>query len=328
MNRREAGAVLLSLGTLGVAARAMVGDAAETYPSKPIKIVVAYAAGSVLDIWARRVSEKLSKSTGQQVIVENRPGASGTLSASAVANSSPDGYTILFGGTAELALAPSLFPNLPYEKDKPFEPITRFLSGNSVLVANPALPVANIQELVAYGKAHPGTLKGGSPGNGTLTHLLLLALNHATGLEILHVPYKSGTQGLTDVMAGHIDLMFDWITSSKAFIAAGKLKPLLIAGSRRKPLLPNVPAATEFGWKDLDFGGFSAFLAPFGTPKAIIYTLHRELLPILRSKDFEADIALFAVDLVTTTPDELATFIASEKKRYKSLVRLTGVKLE
>jgi tripartite-type tricarboxylate transporter receptor subunit TctC len=257
--------------------------AQDKFPSRPVKIVVAYAAGSVSDVWARRVADRLSKAIKQQVIVENKPGASGTLGASAVATAAPDGYTLLYGVASELALAPYLFSNLPYEKDRFFEPITRFLTGNSILVVNPGLPFKTIQELVVYAKANPGKLKGASPGTGTLAHLLLLALNRSAGIEILHVPYKSGSQALTDVMGGHIDAMFDWMTSTKGFIAAGKLRPLLVAGSKRKPLVPDVPTSAEIGWPLLDFGGWSVFVAPFGTPKTVIGYLHRELLPVLHS---------------------------------------------
>ncbi len=327
MNRRE----FINSALAAVCADAVFSrrtEAADNYPSKPIKIVVAYASGTVLDVWARRVADRLSKAVGQQVIVENKPGASGTIGATSVANASPDGYSLLYGGATELALAPSLFPNLPYENEKRFEPITRFTSGSAILVANPNLPVTSIQELIVYARSHPGVLKGGSPGTGTLVHLLLLALNHVAGIEVLHVPYKSGMQALTDVMAGHIDIMFDWTTSSRGFITAGKLRPLVIAGSERKPFIPQVPAATEFGWKDLDFWGWNAFMAPAKTPKHIVGFLHKTLLPILHSKDFEAEVALGAAEIVTTTPEELALFIAHEQKRYKELVRLTGVKLE
>ncbi|MFN0314436.1 MAG: Bug family tripartite tricarboxylate transporter substrate binding protein [Burkholderiales bacterium] len=313
------------LGTIPHASQVRAQD---KYPSRPVKIVVAYAAGTVLDVWARRVADRLSKAVNQPVIVENKPGASGTLGASAVAMAAPDGYTLLYGGVTELALAPYLFPNLPYEKDKPFETITRFLSGNSILVANPGLPFKSIQELVAYAKANPGKLKGASPGTGTLSHLLLLALNRSAGIEILHVPYKSGSQALTDVMGGHIDVMFDWMTSSKGFIAAGKMRPLLVAGSKRKPLLPDVPTSAEVGWPLLDFGGWNVFVAPFGTPKTVIGYLHRELLPVLHSKDFESDAASFAADIVTSSPDDAKAFIKNERRRYAELVKITGVKLE
>lgn len=301
---------------------------AGSYPNRPIKIIVGYAAGTVLDLWGRRVADRLSKAIGQQVIVENRPGASGTLAATAAANAAPDGYTLFYGGASEIGLGPTLFPHVPYLNEKPFQPITRFTSGNAILVVNPALNLRSIGDLVAYAKAKPGTLKGGSPGTGTFVHLLLVALGKAAGIDILHVPYKSGTQALTDVMAGHIDLMFDWATSCRSFIESGKLRPLLIAGGTRKPFLPQVPAATEFGWNALNFHGWNVFLAPHRTPRAIIDVLHRTLMPILNSKDFEAELAQSAAEVVTLTPEETAEFIAAEQRRGRELVELTGVRLE
>lgn len=305
-----------------------MGSAADAYPNRPIRIIVAYAPGTVLDMWARRVADRLSRALRQQVIVENRPGASGTLGAVTAANAAPDGYTLLFGGASEIGLSPSLFPNLPYIHEKPFQPITRFTSGNAILVVNPALDIRNIDDLIAQAKAKPGSITGGSPGTGTLTHLLLLALNRSADIDILHVPYKSGTQALTDVMAGHIDVMFDWATACRTFIESGKLRPLLIAGSTRKPFLPQVPAATEMGWEALNFRGWNVFLAPHKTPRSIIDTLHKAMLPILRSADFEAEIALAASEIVTTTPEETAVFIAAEQNRARQLVQLTGVKLD
>lgn len=299
-----------------------------SYPERTIKIIVGYAPGTVLDLWARRVAERLSRAVGQQVIVENKPGASGTLGAMAAALAPPDGYTLFYGGASEIGLGPSLFPNLPYLNEKPFRPITRFTSGNAILVSNPALGLRGVDELVARAKAAPGKLRGGSPGTGTFVHLLLLALNRSAGIDILHVPYKSGTQALTDVMAGHIDVMFDWATSCRAHIEAGRLQPLLIAGSTRKPFLPQVPAATERGWEALDFKGWNVFLAPHGTPRPIIDHLHKAMAPILRSKDFEAEIAQSAAEITVTTPEETAAFIANEQERARRLVQLTGVRLD
>ena len=323
MNRRR-----FVWSALGVALASGIARAADAYPRRKSETGGGDAAGTVLDMLARRVAAHLAKATGQQVIVDNKPGASGTLGASAVANATPDGYTLFYGGASELGLAPILFPNLPYLRDKPFAPITRFTRGSAILLVSPALPVSNIQDLVKLAKARPGGLKGGSPGTGTLTHLLLLALNHAAGIEIMHVPYKSGVQAMSDVMAGHIDMMFDWTISSRAFTESGKLRPVLIAGSARKPYLPNIPAATELGWKDLDFHGWNAFLAPGRTPRAIVSYLNKTLTPILHAEEFQMLAATAGSEIVTLSPEETAAFLAREQERYRELVRLTGVKVE
>ena len=291
------------------------------WPNHPLKLIVAAAAGTPNDVWGRRVAERLTKSLGQPVVLENKPGAGGTIGAAAAASAPADGYTLFLGSSAELTIAPNFYRDLPYSVERSFAPITRFLIGRSILVAYPGLGVHSTSELIALAKTSPGLLTGGSYGNGTVTHLLLEELNRAAGISVTHVPYKNGSQAITDVIAGHTSLMFDWETTSGGFIRAGKLTPLLVVGPKRKPSFPEVPTAAEAGLPDLDIWGWNAFLAPAGTPQAILERLHRELVPILNSPDYLKIAAEYGSEIATTTPDDLAALIQSEQKKRAALVR-------
>ncbi|MFN0037931.1 MAG: Bug family tripartite tricarboxylate transporter substrate binding protein [Burkholderiales bacterium] len=320
---------ILRLGVaIGVLMSSAVAMAVEVWPSKPVKIVVTYAAGTPNDIWGRRIADRLSKATGQSVIVENRVGAGGTIGTAAVAQAPADGYTLLFAGVGELTIAPNLYQKLPYSVDKNLTPITRFIVSRPILVVHPGLGIKSATELVAMAKTKPGFFSGGSAGNGTITHLLLAQLNHAAGIDITHVPYKSGSQAITDVIAGHTSLMFDWMTTSAQLISSRQLTPLLVVGSKRKPALPDVPTASEAGLPTIDIWGWNAFLAPGGTPRGTVDEIYRALQPILNSSEFAEMVAEIGADVITTTPDELGAFLRSETKKMAALIRANDMKVD
>ncbi len=238
MNRRNALITLSALGAntwLGLPSGAWSADA---YPNKPIKLMVNHAAGTILDVWGRRIGEKLGQALRQTVVVENKPGAGGTLGAAVLAKSAPDGYTIGLTAQAELFIGPLFYPNVGYDSLRDLIPITRVAESSAVLVVSPTLGVRTFKDLIALAKAKPGQLTAASFGNGTVTHLMVLQLRRLTGADIIHVPYKDGAAALNDVVAGHTNMMFNWVTTTKGFVDTGKLVPLLATGTSRLAWIP------------------------------------------------------------------------------------------
>ena len=301
---------------------------AESYPSKPIRIVVNHAAGTVLDVYARRIAYRLEQSMDQAVLVENRAGAGGTIGAASVAKAAPDGYTIALAAIAELVIAPAFYRALPYDPVRDFAPITRAAESSAVLVVNPALGVNTMQDLVAMARKAPRKLTCASAGNGTLTQLLLLQLNRLTGVDITHVPYKYAAAALSDVVGGTTDMMFNYATATDGFTRSGKLVPRVIAGTERLPSLPNVPAATELGLNGLAFKGWSAFVAPAQTPRPIIEQLNRELVRALQAPEVKAHLESLGGKVTPSTPEELAAQLRAELPRAAELVRITNAHIQ
>ncbi len=314
---------------LCLVAAILLGPAwADSYPNKLIKMVVPTSAGSVSDVRARQVAQRLAVALKQPVIVENRAGAGETLGADYVAKAAPDGYTILYGTISNLAIAPAFYPNLPYNPRKDFAPITQSNFVPAVLVANPKLGVRTMLELIALAKAKPGMLTCGSRGNGTHTQLMLFQLNREAGIDIIHVPYKNSASALTDVVAGQIDMIFDYSITIMPFIASGTLVPLMTVGHKRSKLLPDVQSADEAGLPRLEHMGWSGFLAPAGTPKDIIRRLNAELVRIVRSPALAQIMIDSGGTAVGNSPEEFAAFIRSEQDSFAALVKLTGAKGE
>jgi tripartite-type tricarboxylate transporter receptor subunit TctC len=311
-----------------VLATAAASALAQTYPSKPIRFVTAMAAGTTVDIRARQVGERVAKSIGQPVIVENRPGAGGTLAAAYVARAAPDGYTVLVGTVAEQAIALAVYPKLDYDPRKDFAPITQYAETATLLVANPALGVKSMQELIALAKAKPGQLSLGSWGNGTLTHLLTVQLVQVAGIDIQHVPYKNQAQALSDVVGGQIDLFWDYPVTSLSFIKAGRLRGLMVVGDRRVQPLPDVPSAVEAGLPAIRHKAWGGFLAPAGTPRPVVDRLNAEIVKALRSPEMERILAEQGSRVVTNTPDEFAAFIRREQEELATLAKAAGARLE
>jgi tripartite-type tricarboxylate transporter receptor subunit TctC len=311
-----------------VVATAAASALAQTYPSKPIRFVTAMAAGTTVDIRARQVGERVAKSIGQPVIVENRPGAGGTLAAAYVARAAPDGYTVLVGTVAEQAIALAIYPKLDYDPRKDFAPITQYAETATLLVANPALGVTNMQQLIALARAKPGRLSLGSWGNGTLTHLLTVQLAQVAGIDIQHVPYKNQAQALSDVVGGQIDLFWDYPVTSLSFIKAGRLRGLMVVGDRRVQPLPEVPSAAEAGLPEIRHKAWGGFLAPAGTPRPVVDRLNAEIVKALRSPEMERILAEQGSRVVTNTPDEFAAFIRREQEEMAQLAKAAGARVE
>jgi tripartite-type tricarboxylate transporter receptor subunit TctC len=301
--------------------------AQERWPSKPIKVVVPTGPGSSADIRARQIGDQLAKVLGKPVFIENRPGAGATIGADYVAKSPADGYTLLYGTIADQAIAPALYPSLPYNPRKDFVPIVQNALFPPQLVVNPALGVRSMKELIALAKAKPGQLMAGSWGNGSLTHLLVLQLNREAGIEISHVPYKNAASALSDVVGGHVSMMFDYIPATESLIKAGKLRPLMTVGSQRSKVLPDVPSAAEVGLPGIKHMGWSGFFAPAGTSKEIVARLHIELARIVRSPELAQIVVDSGGEVPATSSEEFAAFVRHEQDEMAEIVKSIGAKV-
>jgi len=317
----------LLLGTLG-AAMVPRWVHAQTYPVKTIRIVVSASAGTTMDIRARQVADRISGPLGQPVIVENRPGAGSTIGAAYVANAAPDGYTIMVGSIGDQAVAPAVYADLSYDPATAFVPITQYGETAPLLVANPSLGVRSMKEMIALARARPGKLTIGSWGNGTFVHLLTMQLMKEAQLQMQHVPYKSATQGLTDVAGGQIDLFWDYPVSSVPLIKAGKIVPLMVVGDRRVQPLPQVQSAADAGLPAINHKAWAGFFAPAGTPAAIVQRLNAEIVKAMRTPEMERIVAEQGSRVVTNTPEEFAAFVRRERAELGALVRELNIRVD
>ena len=263
---------------------------AQTWPTKPITLVVTYPAGGGADTMARLIAPKLGEALGQPVIIENKPGASGQIGASAVAKAAPDGYTLMLDASS-FAVNPALFPRLPYDSDKAFRPVGVIALFPNVLLVNPSVPAASVKELVALAKAKKNGVSYASSGNGSAQHLAGAMFESAAGVDMLHVPYKGGAPALNDVIGGQVPVFFGNLASTLQHVQAGKLKPLAVTSARRSPILPAVPTMAEAGVAGYEVYEWNVLFAPAGTSEAIIGKLAAALQKTLDAADVKARIA-------------------------------------
>lgn len=318
----------------GVALFAAGAAGAEDYPSRPIRIVVPFAAAGTTDILARAVGVELQKSLGQPVIVDNRPGAGGNVGADIVAKAAPDGYTLLMGTVGTHAINQSLYSKMPFDPIRDFAPVTLVASVPNVLVLNPAFAragkITDVQSFIAYLRAHPDKVNMASSGNGTSIHLAGELFKTMTHTQMVHVPYRGSSPALTDLVAGQADVMFDNLPSSLPFIKAGKLLALGVTSSKPSPALPGVaPIASTGG----DLTGFEAsswfgILAPAGTPKEIVNKLQKEISKSLSAPSVKEKLIAQGADPVGNTPEEFATHIRAETQKWAATVKASGAKVD
>lgn len=298
---------------------------AQAWPSKPLRIIVPFPPGNAGDVTARSVADRLTQRLGQPVIVENRAGAQGAIGVEAVVKSPPDGYTLLVTSLSPLVITPHVSKNLPYDPLRDLAPVARIGWTGMILVAPVSFPANTVQELIAYGKANPGKLSYASLGAGTLSMLTMEVFKQATGLDVLHVPYKGSSQAMTDLIGGQVPLMFDGMTSSYAHVKSGKLKALAISAGTRSALAPEIPALAETGvtgLKDVGVEGWSGMLAPAGTPAAIIERLNTEVNWILQQPDFKARANGQNLDLYPpSTAAQFNTFLRREFNHWGATVK-------
>ena len=302
---------------------------AQDYPTKPITIVVPFPPGGTTDLVARTLAESLSKSLGQAVLVENRPGAGTTVGADFVAKAKPDGYVLLMGAVHH-TIAPSVYRKLPYDFQKDLAPITTVASVPNVLAVNPAVtPVKSVAELVALAKASAAKpLSFGSNGNGTAQHLIGTLFQLQTGTTLLHVPYKGSAPLTTALLGGEVNMSFDSITAGLPFMKSGKLLPLAVTSHARTVFLPNVPTLEESGLPGFDIQTWYGVLAPAATPRPVIDRLGAEMLKIVRSPQFAAAMANGGCEPMGSTPAEMAALIASETVKYAKIVKDGNIAIE
>jgi tripartite-type tricarboxylate transporter receptor subunit TctC len=317
---------LRALSVLVLAAVAAVAMA-QDYPNRPIRLVVPQPAGGPTDIVARIVATKLSERLGQQVIVDNRPGAGANIGTDLVAKAPKDGYTLVVG-TVQQIVNPYLFASLTYDPVKDLAPVSLMTKAHIVLVVNPELPVRNLQELIALAKAKPGSLSWASAGNGSTSHLAVELFKTTAGVDVVHVPYKGTQPALTDVLGGRVPVMFDGVITSLPHIKAGKLRPIAVASLARSPLLPDVPTMTEAGLPGFEAVGLATILAPAGTPPEIVNRLAREIAAILRTPEVRDQLVAMGLDVVASTPAEFADYNAAESKKWGKIIRDAKIQAE
>ncbi|MGZ8209224.1 MAG: Bug family tripartite tricarboxylate transporter substrate binding protein [Burkholderiales bacterium] len=302
---------------------------AQTYPQKPIRFVVPYAAGGAGDIFARTIGQKLAEGCGQQVLVDNRPGANGIIGMEIVAKAPPDGYTIVMGNSAPMVLNPSLYPKLPYDPIKDFAPVTQGTLYPYILIVHPSVPARSVPELVKLAKAKPGQLQYGSSGSGGANHLAGEMFKRMAGVNIVHVPFKGSAPALADVLGGQISMMFDTIVTTMPQLAAGKVRALAVTGAKRAPQTPDVPALREVGFQGYEVTSWQSILAPANTPRPIVDRLHQETVKALRMPDVIDRLATKGGnELVGNTPDEFAKLIRTEIAAYGKVIREANIRLE
>jgi tripartite-type tricarboxylate transporter receptor subunit TctC len=324
------------LTAIGMTALALAASpaSAQSFPDKPIKIVVPFAAGGTTDLLARAVGAELQKSLGQSVIVDNRPGAGGNIGADVVAKSAPDGYTLLMGTVGTHAINQSLYPKMPFDPIKDFTPVTLVAAVPNVLVLNKEFAAKNkitdVKSFTAYVKAHPGKLNMASSGNGTSIHLAGELFKTTTKTFMVHVPYRGSGPALTDLIAGQSDLMFDNLPSALPFIKSGRLLPLAVTSSKPSPALPDVMPLANAGGELAGFEASSWFgvLAPAGTPKEIVNKLQQEISQSLSSPEVKEKMISQGADPVGNTPEQFAAHIQAETKKWEKVVKASGAKVD
>ena len=301
---------------------------AESYPVKPIHLVVPFPPGGSLDVVARAIGQKITEAWGQPVMIDNRPGAGGNIGADFVAKSAPDGYTILEGALSTHAVNVSLYGKLPYDPIKDFAPITLVAVTPNVLVINPLLPVNSVAQLIAYAKANPDKLSFGSGSNGSAGHLAGELFKREAGVDMLHVPYKGGAPALQALLAGDTQLMFDNLANSTPQLKAGKLKALAVTTAKRSALAPDLPTLAETGLPGFDIYTWWGFLAPTGTPKEIVAKWNAEVTRILNTPEMRAFFAQQGAEPSPTTPEQFSALIRSEIPKYAKIVKESGAKVD
>ena len=301
---------------------------ADTWPSKPIKIVLGFPPGGATDTLSRDFASKLSDELGQQVIIDNRPGAGGTIGADLVAKAAPDGYTLTIGTTSNHAIAVSLYKKLNYDPVKDFAPITMLAVSQNVVVINPSIPVNNIKELVAYAKANPDEMNFGSSGNGTISHLTGEMFNALNGTRITHIPYKGSAFVFPDLLSGRISMMYDSTISIGGLIKSGKVKALAVTGAKRSKLMPDLPTVAESGYPGFESTNFFGLFAPAGTPKDIVAKLYAASVKVLSAPELQTRFAMQGAEVVANKPEEAMAMLKTDIAKWADVAKKSGAKID
>jgi tripartite-type tricarboxylate transporter receptor subunit TctC len=320
-------ALLLTASVVGVAA-ASAQSAVATFPNKPVRVLVGFPAGGGLDVLARIVAQRMSEQTGQQFIIENKPGAGSNIAGEVVAKSAPDGYTLLHTNAALMSINPALYTKMSFAPMKELVPLSQLVRLPLVVTVRSELPIKTLAELRDYARANPGKLNMGSGGNGGSPHLALELFKSQNKLDIVHVPYKGSADALKDMLGGSVDLMIDAISVSAAQVKAGKLRAIAMVGDARSPALPDVPTTIEAGFPEYQLMGWQGWVAPAGTPKEIIAKLSDELQKATRDPATKKKIEEAGYFVVGGSAEEFAALLAKDAPRYAELVKMSGAKLD
>ncbi len=318
--------LLCAIAALGCAASGIAS--AQTYPVKPIRIIVAFAPGGPADVMARLVGQKLTAILGQNIVIDNRPGAGGTIGARAAAESEPDGYSLLLGNTSTLIIGPLIYKNVNYDAVKSFAPVALLGTTSNLLIVNPGLPAKSVQELISLARARPGTLNFSSAGIGTPPHLIGEMFKQRLGLEVVHVPYKGGGPSVQAVVAGETQFSFENPASSLALAQAGTVRALATTSETRSAQVPDLPTMIEAGVPDFTSVSFTGVVAPAATPAAIVNRLNAAINESLRSSEVAAALVKLNVEAKIATPAEFAAFVARERAKWAVVVKAAGVQVE
>ena len=307
---------------------AMCGSAAaQDYPVRPIRIIVPFTAGAGTDIVARAVGASLTEAWKLSIVVDNRPGAGGTIAGEMAARANPDGYTLMLGNVSTLAIAPALNPKLSYQPLRDFAPITLITNSENVLVLHASVPATTVKELIAYAKANPHKLNYGSSGNGTSSHLGGAMFASMAGVEMTHVPYKGSGPMLTDLLAGQLQLSFSSVPTALPHIKSGRLRALAVTLLARSATLPDLPTVQEAaGLKGFEISLWQGIVAPTATPRAIVLKLNQQIAASLRTPDLKSKLTAQGMEVVGNSPEQFAAYIRDEIKKWTRVVKATGAR--
>jgi tripartite-type tricarboxylate transporter receptor subunit TctC len=301
--------------------------AAQNYPTKPIRFIVPFAPGGNTDVQARLIGQKLTDAMGQQVIIDNRPGAGGTIGVDMAAKAAPDGYTLVLASFGNILVGPSLYKKLPYDPVKDLAPVILVSEPAGLIVVHPSVPVKSLRELIDYAKANPGKLNYASAGNGTWNHLFAEQLKSITGIQIAHVPYKGAGPAMTDVVGGHVQVMFAPFPSARTHLKSGRLRALAVTGTKRSLLFPQVPTVAQAGLPNYSAASWFGILTPAGTSRAIIARVNQEVNRAFAMPEIKAAYAAEGLEPSGGSPEDMAKSIRDGMAKWGRLVQQLGIRL-
>ncbi len=314
------------LGCGGVVAQPSSTSSGQAYPSRAVRVVIPFPVGGNTDVYARPISQKMAEHYGQQMVIDNRPGAGGSIGVELVAKAPPDGYTLLWGTSSSHGVGPNVYKKLPYDPVKDFEPVILTVQAQSIVTVHPSVPVNSIKELVALAKARPGALTFASSGNGTMSHLAGELFKHLTGTDMVHVPYKGSTPALVDLISGQVQVMFGGLGSSLSQVKAGRLRPLAVTGPERFQGLGELPTVAEAGVAGYAVTTWLAIFAPAKTPRDIVVKLNADVNSILQSPDILRLMADQGASPGGGTPERLGQHVQAEIARWGKVVRAADIR--
>jgi tripartite-type tricarboxylate transporter receptor subunit TctC len=302
--------------------------AAQSYPAKPIRIIVPFPPGGIADLFARVIGQKFGETWGQPGVVDNRPGAGGNIGAEIVAKSAPDGYTLVTGSIGTHAVNVSLFSKLPYDPIRDFAPVSLIMEAEGLLVVHPSLPVKSVKELIALAKARPGQIAYASAGHGTAAHLSGELFKSMAKVNLLHVPYKGNVPAITDLLAGQTSLLFATMPTVLPQVQAGRLRALAVTSSTRAPAAPQLPTIAEAALPGFSVTNWIGFFAPAGTPREVVLKLNGEVARIMQAPDIQKRLVAEGAKFTPWTPDQFAAFVKSELAKWAKVVKEAGIRVD